>query len=676
MKTRTLIAGLVLAVLAVVLRLIYLQQFARLPVFDLPNGPDVFDYDSWAKAILSGQGLWQTPNIHGPLYPFFLALLDKLFSLQYFWIRLTQGLLGTAAFVGLFAILRRSGQTPLAWLVLVLAVIYPPLIYYQSELISETLLLPLFCLVLVLLDQADRMAERKGSVGPALAVFAAAGVTAGLAALTQPTAMVIVAGETVLLAAYHERGGRGQRGKRALPSVCFLAAAIAVVMPVCVYNATLPGGQFGIQSNGGLNFYIGNNPAATGIGYVRPGNAWDVLRARGERAAAERHCSPDRYYFDEIAAFIRQSPGAWLELLGKKCLYVFNFREIPSGADLGPLRHAGGFMHGTAWSSGILLALALFGLLVNLRRREFWRQYRHFLVLFFGYWLVLTLALVSGRHRMAMLPAFFVLAGLGLLDIRSLIRGPASRRAWMVALAAAVLAVLAVYLPTPAPIADEVPEAQMLLGDAYLQQNRPEQAAVCCDAALAVNADYAQAYCLKGVILMKQGKLSQARDYFVAAIKRNLPTCEAWVNLGLMAYSIGNRNLAEQCFAEAQRRWPHVPFQLYNYGYFLITIGRLDDAEKALRECLLLEPSSAEAINALGVLYLRRQQPGEAAGCFTRLLRMAPDNPGFLLNAGAAYLQNGQLDDAAECLRRLEQLQPDLPAARVLHQALDAARRR
>ena len=58
---------------ACLLRILYLFDFASLPLFGQVTGPDVSEYFSEAQKIRAGRWLPDRSSIHAPLYPFVLA---------------------------------------------------------------------------------------------------------------------------------------------------------------------------------------------------------------------------------------------------------------------------------------------------------------------------------------------------------------------------------------------------------------------------------------------------------------------------------------------------------------------------------------------------------------------------------------------------------------------------
>lgn len=662
------------------LRLLYLYQFSKLPLFDTPAGPDIKEYDDWARAILSDGMLWRKPHIHAPLYPMFLALLYKIFMLKYYWIRLFQAIVGLAAFVPLFFVLRAKFKATkyslLPWLYLIMAAIYPPLIFYQSELISEVLLLPLLCLIIFTLYRGDSRFEASGKLDwKLLAWYAGAGLLSGLAAITHPLTLLFCAVEFCLLGYCYILRGRKtdkQTKFKFMAPVMFALFVSIPVLTVCIYNSTLEKGSFSIQKNSGFNYFLGNNPEATGGCYLRPGKSWESTHMNATKAAAEKNISKDRYFFGQAMQFLKEHPLDWLWLQAKKCVYVWNCRETTAGADLTPMRYYTSFQRWTWWAPGIIMSLALFGLLANLARREFWRNNSHFLILLFSFWLALTLTVVSGRYRATMLPAVFLLSGFGVIEIINTCRQIKNYKKLLLTAGILAIALLAVYLPSP-PVdnAAEQAETETIIGAAYLSKNMQRHAEICFVRAIKASDQASQAYSMLGGLYLKKRKFKESRAMLIKSLEIDPYSCDAYVNLGILSMAMYDFITAEKYFNEAMKKWPNNPKVMYNFGFFLIKSRRLNEAEKVLLNALPYAPSDVNILNALGILYLMDKKPGKAVEYFRRLLDISPRNPGFLLNAAAACIQADKNDEAKTYVSRLLAIQPDSPGGLRLKQILE-----
>ena len=649
-----------------ILRIIYLWQFSDSPLFDIPVGPDVQEYDDWAREIISGKIIWESVHIHGPAYPMLLAVLYKLFTFSLPAVRFMQLLAGLLCFVPLFYALKTfcsKTDSLVPYLFLGIAVLYPPLIYYQSELISEALLVPLLCLTPALLYFGENVPESHIKYF----WFAGAGLTAGLAAATHPMALIFIASETVLLLVINWKA-KSAFGKKLLPAICFMVFAMAIIAPVCVHNSLLSGRFVLIQNNSGLNLFIGNNPEATGTCYVRPGPQWNALHNGAAAEADKLKISNDQIYSGRVADFIRGNPAQWLSLLLKKAVYVWNCRELISGADAAPLRCFTALQHYSAWISGVIMVLGLAGLGLAASQRRTLYCYRHCVVLAGAFWLGQTLTVTSGRYRLAMLPALFVFAAFLLARI---IAERRNLRNTLKPLTYCGLAALAVYLPSP-PVntVSEQAESDSILGEAYFKQNKYPEAERHLAAAQNALDDRARCLNMLGVIAEARGDFGAAARYFMDAVKADPESPEGYMNLAINASNIKDFDQAEKLFAQALAKGSGKPDVLYNYGYYLQRRGNIPLAEKYYQQCLKTAPYDRRALNGMGIIAMSRKSFKDAIVFFSRALSIAPGNAGLMLNLAAANASDGRTEKALGIVQEILANEPENRNALIMKQML------
>ena len=147
------------------LRLEYLREFAPAVNFDLAVGADVMEYDARARGILAGRFFSRIPDIHGPLYSCFLALVYRISDYSVPAARTIQLFLNFLAWIGIFFLLIRRYRVPVrgGLIFLALAMLYPVPFFHQAELISESLMLPLSAGFLWLMTLADEPERRRRS---------------------------------------------------------------------------------------------------------------------------------------------------------------------------------------------------------------------------------------------------------------------------------------------------------------------------------------------------------------------------------------------------------------------------------------------------------------------------------------------------------------------------------
>ena len=146
-------------------------------------------------------------------------------------------------------------------------------------------------------------------------VAVACGVLFGLLALTGDAALCLAAPVGVALAL-----SSATLGRKSSLSGLILASAVLVAAPWVVRNTLVLGAPV-LNTNGGLNLYLGNNPAATGmfvsIAKTPRGGTWNELRRDvGEVQASETLGM-------EAVRWIKEHPSAFLALALRKAAYFW-----------------------------------------------------------------------------------------------------------------------------------------------------------------------------------------------------------------------------------------------------------------------------------------------------------------------------------------------------------------
>ncbi|OGV50125.1 MAG: hypothetical protein A2017_03460 [Lentisphaerae bacterium GWF2_44_16] len=685
---RKIIFLLITVFAALLLRILYMAQFADSPLFGIPLGADVQEYDKWAREIFSGRILWVEPQIHAPLYPFFLAALYSLFKMDYLYVRLFQSMISFLAFIPLYFILskmRREDENRkdfIPEIFILLAALYTPLIYYQAELVSESLLLPLICLSVYFIYKAEKNIKNRDGI----LFFMTAGILVGLAAITHPLSLFFIFFEIVYLVA--KSFGKYLGGNEAPPSpvegfassnpssgpnkrcceklllfktpLIFAIAVFVIIAPVCVYNSCILGKVEFIQKNGGFNFYLGNNPDANGLCYLRPGPEWDKAHLEAGKNAAEKGISKDRLFINESFKYIAEHPFKWIKTLILKDFYVWNFREFPAGADMPEIRYFTGIQKYTAWFGGILLVLALAGLIRGISCVEFMKKYRHFLILAFSFWLAQIIFVTSGRYRLPMYPAFFIFAAYMVTVFYS-------RPEILKNTAILFIAALIVFVPFPSIDREkENAEAASVLGEAFAMSENNGRAMEYLQKAISGPVKWSRNYNLMGTLFMKSGSYEDAVRMFKKAVETDREDPLAYMNIAILYSEKNNREKAEAYFKKAFAKNPDSPELLYNYARFIFRNGKSSEACEMLKKCLKLDPANRKALNNIGVIYLLRGNSREAEIYLLKAHRLEPFNPDILTNLAAAYYSAGNYTEGNKYISKALEIDPNCKRALLL----------
>lgn len=299
---------------------------------DKPLTHDENEYLALARGVASGLGfVYDDAHESGtaqrfgraPAYPVFLAALDAgrpVPTATPARVKVAQSLVGalTVWLIGLIA-MYVAGPRAGVWAAGIAAV-YPPLVSLPSYALSETLysgvaLATAFVLQLAA-DHARPEAGKASRRGVGFA--AAAGVLAGVAALTRPALLLFLPLAVAWLLA----------GRRLALAVALTVAAFAVITPWTMRNLRVHERFILIASEGGVTFWTGNHPLARGEGDL----AANPELKRAELALRRAHpgVSPEGLepiYYREAIGWIAGHPLAWMRLVARKAF----FSVVPTG---------------------------------------------------------------------------------------------------------------------------------------------------------------------------------------------------------------------------------------------------------------------------------------------------------------------------------------------------------
>ena len=583
-----------LALAGVLLRVWYLYDFSGAPNYAVAAGADVEEYFQRAKELLSGVCFPAEPDIHAPVYSWFLALALKLFNGSIPAVRILQCALNCGAWFAFYLLLRREGAAVKLRLgFLALAMVMPLPVFYQCELVSESLLAVEAAAVFWLLHASERRS---------LAAFGA-GAALGVMNLTHPMTLLFSLCE-VGFAAY----------KKAYRTAALAALGVLLVVGVwCGAKSFHYHRLLGIQENAAFNVYLGNRPRADGKCSIRPGRQWRKVHREARAEAEKRGVSVDRVFRTRIIDFWMHQPFAALGLWVKKAMLVFSPLEYASGSDIPPLLYASDAVFAGRFLTPALFLLAWFGLWRIFRTRS-WGAYRHYLLLFFAMYLAQIITVTSGRYRMLMMAPLFLFAARGGMEYPW-------RRWWWLPLALVMVAGAFNYTA----YGKQRGEAASIYAGIALANGDLDQAD---ELALYAGGhgrydDPARLENLRGTVAERRGNIAEAAAHYRRAIAREPEMPQGWMNLANLASQAGDRAEAERLYAEALERGPRSGEVLYNYALFRFNSG--GECAELLKRLLAVAPANHAGWNLAGNFAFRQGDPARAAECFDRAAACADE---------------------------------------------------
>ncbi|AUX44441.1 uncharacterized protein SOCE26_059050 [Sorangium cellulosum] len=448
--------GAVLAV-ALLVRLVYLHELRGDVLFDNPP-LDEERYATAARRLLGGspfdhRPFWQPPGILFVLAATFRVAGDGLYAP-----RLLQALAGTAACALAWVLARRLFGPRVAIASAAVVALHGLLVFAGGELLPAAWAGLLDLAALVLLLDAPRSAARA----------AGAGVLLGLAALFTPVVLPFAALAALVLFRTRER--------RVVPWA-FAAAVLVPLLPVAAYNYLRSGELVLISTNGGLNFFLGNNERYLETLAIRPGPRWTELTQEPWRAARiSEPGAASSWFFRRGLAFWAAHPIDALGLYLRKLWLFFHAVEIPRDTDLYAVRAESRVLRAlvgpraTGWPDVALIPLALVGIATSLRDRA-----RPLLPLAFvaAQAAVYAFFFASARYRVPCVPVLAIFAAAG---VAAIARAAPRARAALIAAAAALA--LACVVPVPEATMTPAGERDLYRGLAHRRLGDVDRAAL------------------------------------------------------------------------------------------------------------------------------------------------------------------------------------------------------
>ncbi len=664
---------LFLSILAgVLLRAEYLRELIASP-FGRHLVLDAEWFDQAARMIAAGKSL--SPHdllFRPPFYPSILALVYKIAGPGLLLPRLVQSVLGILTVVLVARIARRTHGESAAKVAAVLAATYGMFIYFEGELLATTVGVFLIAVATdAILAAAESHSKRR---------LAMAGVAIGLAAVSHGT---LLAFAPVALA------GVLVQGRNRFVNAAILAAGIAVPLgTVAARNLALSRELVVLGSQGGVNFYIGNNPASDGKSALAPGfaEARQVLQSDGiyrdtmevaSRTIAERDSGRQltasqisNYWFGRGTDWIRTRPDDALLLFGRKLVYFWNGGEISNNRDLhDQARRQTPILRLFLAQYSILLPLALYGAL-----REGVRTPGRALLA--GAVVVLGIGtaifFVCSRFRQPALVWVLPFAAAGVLALWRDVRSGAfdRRRAALslgtfalFALATNPVVVTALHI-APVTVERDAPFHRFNLAVIYEQDGEYDRAIREYRVAAESGIADPRIHLNLGNSLMKTGRYDEAREEYLATL-RIAPDFESAVrnNLGILAAHQGDWPTAIREFEASLESNPENTGALSNLASAYLSSGRFDEAIVALRRALLRPEANEPTLRrSLGVAYHESGLLDEAETELVEALRLDPRDMVAILTMAKVCVETGREREAEQWWSTARQFAAGSPA--------------
>ncbi len=586
-------------VLAFVVRFIYLIQIrSSLPFFYAPIMDELY-HDSWARQIASGDWIGTEPFFRAPLYVYLLALTHKVFGHGFFLPRLLQMVLGSLSCVLIFLIAKKLFNQTVAVLSGITASFYAMLIFYdgQFQITSLVVFLDLAAIGLLILT----------SEKPKPLNWFFCGIVLGLSGIARPNVLVFV--PFVLVWMFFQFKGKLLTKAILTRWATLCAGVVLMIAPVTVRNYIVGNDFVPIAWQGGYNFYLGNNPHATGWSATAPqidktwwgGYKEAIWLAEEETGRKLKPSQISDFWLKKGSDFIFSQPLNWLKLMGKKTIYFWKGYEIGNNQNIYLYKDFSSlfdFLLGKFiiyFPFGLVGPLSVLGLIIGLKEL---RKYLLLHLFILSYSASVIIFFVCARYRMPIIPFLIMFSS---FFIWWLIQQAKNREKSKIAISLAGVAILMVTLNTRLEnvVGTQRYTDHYVLGISYQNLGKLDLAIREYKTSLEYNPRYGPPRNNLANIYSQLGKTDLAIEEYKRAILSDPSYEKSYYNLAIAYHKKGNLEQAIEYFLKAINANERYELARINLGKAYKQKGLVEKAREEWRRVLELNPHNKEAMRLL-----------------------------------------------------------------------------
>ncbi len=566
-----------------VIRLLFLIEINDTPFFQNLHS-DSKIYNKWSDEIVTEGRLYgEQVYFMSPVYPYFFAVIKVLFNDSVLAIRLIQIVIGTINIIIMFLIGRNLFSSTAGYVTALLSATYIVFIFYTSTILSETLQLFVVSLLLLMVSRNPQNLNHKN--------WFIIGVLLGLAALFRANILIFYFPALIWILFYYGRNHHWIFIRRIIGF--FTLGLVLSIFPATLNNYLASGDFVLISSNGGINFYIGNNKDAIGI--YQPPKDFDIFSdLSGERYAEKisgkilSSSETSAFWFEKGFDYIFEHPFDFFLLMVNKTALFFSPNEHPQSfiMDIDFFKE----QYSTVLKFplpgfGFIMIFSIFGFVLTIKDKS---KYSLIYLFIFCYIIATVLFFIAGRFRIAITPVFISFAAVGIIQIYSFIK---IRRYKEIIVASSLVIIYLIsqkYLVKNYDLSSY--DAFLNLGNIYFERG-----------------EYPEAY-------QSYMKSLEYKDYYLT-----------YMMIGNFFNAQRNFPNAYKAYQNAIKRNPRSAITFFNLGTLFINVSNFDSALVNFEKAIEIDPSFADSYRNIAIIYYVRGDYNKSLIYFEKYLELSND---------------------------------------------------
>ncbi|HEX7400880.1 MAG TPA: tetratricopeptide repeat protein [candidate division Zixibacteria bacterium] len=692
---------LVVFILALFVRMIYLLQVKANPHFFSPTMDPLY-HDVWGQNIAGGNLIGGKVFFRAPFYAYFLAGVYKLFGHNYIIPRLIQHLVGSLSCVLIYSLGKKLFNRQVAIISGLLAAAYGMFWYYEDELLLDSLLVFFDLLLIWLLLQAREK--------PKFSSWFMAGVILGFSAITRPNILFFVPFVWLWIFLIFRKGKPFKQV--AVYGAAFLMGGILIISPVALRNLLVGKDLVLVASQGGINFYIGNNRNSDGMSAIFYKEDWQYRdfqqTAEKETGRSLKPSEISNYYYRKGIDFFLQYPTQAFKLLIKKLYLFWNRFEISNNQDIYFFRRYSSLIRITPLGFWLIAPLGLVGMLLSLVSvgnskgnkighalnsksnialpRLSWDRLLPILFIF-SYMITVVIFFVTARFRIPVIPFLIIFSGFALFWVfKKIVKRDISAVGLFLFLLFPLLVLSnsnAYHLK-----ATNFSQAYFSLGNLYLKQGKLDLALAEYDSTLMTNPRMSRAHLNRGIVFFEKGEYGKAEGEYLTELRLYPDEDKAYNNLSALYRQEGQYAKAAEMAQKALQIRSYYPEAYMNLALSYRETGEGQKAKEILKHGIDNVQPFLEGELLLGEIFQAEGEFDSAIAVYEKVIQPASrskdvaydlevlasqgtsaelDDKGTQaqahFNLGTIYAQRGELDLAEYHLKSAFSLKPDFADA-------------
>jgi tetratricopeptide (TPR) repeat protein len=575
----------------------------------------------------------------------------------------------------------------------IIAATYGMLMYFEGELLLDSFLVLFDLLLLLFLLKAKE--------NPRFSSWLICGIILGFSAITRPNILAFVPFVWLwIFLAFR----RKKTFKVVLTySASFLLGSVLIISPVTLRNVIAGGDTVLIASQGGINFYIGNNKNADGVSAIFYKEDWQYRdfqqMAERETGQSLKPSEISSFYYRKGTEFFLENQSAAFRLLVKK-LYLFWSRfEISNNQNIYFFRQYSSLIRILPLGFWLIGPLGLAGMILSLMKlnrskkacsgKIAGRRWGILLTVLFilSYMATVVMFFVPARFRLPVIPLLVIFSGFSLVWLFERLREKK-------------VAFLRTFLLILVPFAlltnsnayhlrvGDFSQAHFSLGNLYLKEGKLDSALTEFNSVLALNPRYNRAHLNRGMVFFRRGDLEQAEREFQAELELNPEEAKAYNNLSAVYHQQGLHQKAEEMAGKAISLGGYPANAYMNLAMSYWKEGRIHQAKQTIAQGLAEVRPFPEGELLLGEIYLTEGHYDSAVERFENIIHppasqrdvaydleilAAQGDPHRLdkqglqakahFNLGTVFVRSGEINSAETHLKQAISLKPDFAEA-------------